>query len=82
MICRPHTAALAGAAPKELAKKEVPVFLSSLRGKAGTYMQSLAESLAVFIRGFDHRFAGEDIGENKQAVEKTIAFLSGPKSKT
>jgi hypothetical protein len=78
MICRPHTAALAAAAPKELSKKEVPVLLRSLREKAGSHMHGLADSLAIFIRGFDHRFAGEDIGEHKQAVEKTVRFLSGP----
>ncbi|MDR0326400.1 MAG: DUF6062 family protein [Oscillospiraceae bacterium] len=80
MICRPHTAALAAAAPKELSKKEAPVFTASLRQKASAYMQGLSESLAIFIRSFDHRFAGEDLGEHKQAVQVTAAFLSGPKS--
>jgi hypothetical protein len=50
VICRPHTSALAAAAPKGLAKKETPVFLASLQKKAEAHMQSLGESLAVFIR--------------------------------
>ena len=80
MICRPHTAALAEAAPKELSKKEAPAFAASLKHKASQYMEGLSESLAVFIRSFDHRFAGEDLGAHKQAVQTTAAFLSGPKS--
>jgi hypothetical protein len=78
VICRPHTAALAAAAPKELNKKETPVFSASLTKKAAAYMQGLHESLSVFIRSFDHRFAGEDLGEHKQAVQITARFLSGP----
>jgi hypothetical protein len=79
MICRPHTVALAAAAPKDLSKKEVSAFSASLRVKASKYMQGLSESLAVFIRSFDHRFMGEDLGKHKQAVQNAIAFLSGPK---
>ena len=79
MICRPHIVALAQAAPKELSKKESSAFSSSLRVKASKYMQNLSESLAVFIRSFDHRFMGEDLGEHKQAVQATIKFLSGSK---
>ncbi|MCL2002786.1 MAG: DUF6062 family protein [Oscillospiraceae bacterium] len=79
MICRPHTAALAARAPKELGKKETPVFTASLKKKAAAYMRGLHESLSVFIRSFDHRFAGEDLGEHKQAVQAAAAFLSGPK---
>jgi hypothetical protein len=76
-ICRPHTAAIAAAAPKELARKELPVFLASLRQKAEAHMKRLEESLAVFIRSFDHRFSGEDLGEHKQAVQAVQKFLSG-----
>jgi hypothetical protein len=79
MICRPHTAGLAAAAPGDLSKKEQPVFIKSLREKAEAYMKELHESLSVFIRSFDHRFMGEDLGEHKQAVQTTAKFLSGPK---
>jgi hypothetical protein len=79
VICRPHTAGLAAAAPKDLSKKELPDFLKSLRVKAAAYMQGLHDSLSVFIRSFDHRFAGEDLGEHKQAVQTAVRFLSGPK---
>jgi hypothetical protein len=77
MICRPHTAALAAAAPKALAKKETPVFLASLRQKAEAHINSLGDSLAVFLRSFDHRFAGEELGEHKQAVQAAAKFLNG-----
>jgi hypothetical protein len=77
-ICRPHTAGLAAAAPKELSRKELPVYIKSLREKAVDHMQGLHDSLSIFIRSFDHRFAGEELGENKQAVQKTVRFLSGP----
>jgi hypothetical protein len=79
VICRPHSAALAFTS-RELSKKEAPDFLKSLRGKAAAHMQGLHDSLSVFIRSFDHRFAGEDLGEHKQAVQNAIQFLSGPKS--
>ncbi|MDR0293182.1 MAG: DUF6062 family protein [Oscillospiraceae bacterium] len=80
MICRPHTVALAAAAPGELSRKETPVFLASLGQKAAAHMRGLSESLAVFIRSFDHRFAGGDLGEHRQAVQNAAAFLSGPKT--
>jgi hypothetical protein len=79
VICRPHSAGLAFTS-RELSKKEAPDFLKSLRGKATAHMKNLHDSLSVFIRSFDHRFAGEDLGEHKQAVQNTIKFLSGPKS--
>ncbi len=78
-LCRPHTAALANAAKEHLAKKEAPVFLASLREKAGASLKSMTESLEIFIRSFDHRFAGEDLGEHKQAVQNAAAFLCGAK---
>lgn len=79
LICRPHTAGLAAAAREKLPKKEAPVFLASLREKAGASLSRMTESLEVFIRSFDHRYAGEDLGENKQAVQNAAAFLCGPK---
>jgi hypothetical protein len=79
VICRPHTAGLAAAAPKGLSKKETPQFISALKEKAAAHMQELHGSLSVFIRSFDHRFMGEDLGEHKQAVQNTVGFLSGVK---
>lgn len=77
MICRPHTTALADSAPKALSRKETQVFTASAQKKAAAHMTRLESSLAVFIRSFDHRFAGEDLGENKQAVQAVMKFLSG-----
>ena len=77
MICRPHTAALAEIAPKALSRKETQVFTASLQKKAAAHMTSLENSLAIFIRSFDHRFSGEDLGEHKQAVQAVMKFLNG-----
>jgi hypothetical protein len=81
VICRTHTAGLAAAARKELGKKELPDFTASLRKKAAAHMQKLSESLSIFIKSFDHRFSGEDLGEHKQAVRDASKFLSGPEYK-
>jgi hypothetical protein len=78
-ICRPHTAGLAAAAKGGLNKKEAPAFQESLRKKAAGSLKKLTESLEVFIRSFDHRYAGEDLGEHKQAVQNAAAYLCGPK---
>ncbi|MDR1669577.1 MAG: DUF6062 family protein [Oscillospiraceae bacterium] len=78
-LCRPHTAALAAAARDELSKKEAPAFLASLREKSIASLSRMTESLEIFIRSFDHRFAGEDLGEHKQAVQNAAAFLCGAK---
>ena len=75
LVCRPHTAALAAAAPKELSRKETAAFLSSLTQKSGEHMKNLGESLAIFIRSFDHRYAGEELGEHKQAVQSVMKYL-------
>lgn len=79
VICRPHTAALTAAAPKELSKKENAEFSKSLMKKTAAAINEMAASLAIFIKSFDHRFADEPLGEHKQAVQNAIAFLSGPK---
>lgn len=76
-LCRPHMAGLAAAAPGTLSKKEVPVFIDGLFAKAKEQMEGLSESLAVFVKSFDHRFAGQPLGEHKEAVQKTAVFLSG-----
>jgi hypothetical protein len=79
VICRPHTLGLAAAAPKELSRKEAPLFLKSLKEKAVAHLQELHGGLSVFIRSFDHRFMGEDLGEHKLAVQNAVSFLSGVK---
>ena len=76
-ICKPHAAGLAAAAPLTLHKKDAAGFLQSLRKKEEAAARQISESLGIFIRSFDHRFAGEPLGEHKQAVQRAAEYLAG-----
>jgi len=73
-LCRAHTAGLAGRAGKDLPRKDAARFSRELCEKAKATLSANAESLGVFIKSFDHRFADTPLGEHAQAVERTAAF--------
>ena len=74
-ICRPHMAGLAAAAPRGLSKKEAAAFMENLTAKAKAQLSALSESLGIFIRSFDHRFAKEPLGGHKEAIQNAARFL-------
>ena len=79
-ICRPHIAGLLTAAERCLPKKERAAFAASMTEKATAVIKELEQSLAVFVRSFDHRFAGEELGEHKAASRRAADFMSGGKA--
>jgi hypothetical protein len=76
-ICFPHIAALSAQAKKDMSKKEYLVFSKVTQRLTTQYAQSLYTSVSAFCKSFDHRFAGMDLGADKDAVERCVHAMQG-----
>lgn len=76
-ICLKHTAGLLTAAPRDLNKKNAAAFSDSLAKKATEALLPVSESLGIFIKSFDHRYSGQELGEHRQATSRAINCLGG-----
>jgi len=76
-ICLPHTARLLHSAPGELGKKNAKLFAADLSAVVLPKAKELSERVSRFCKSFDHRFAGQDLGDAKTAVEDAVKWLSG-----
>lgn len=77
MICLRHSAGLAQNAKAALGRKEAAAFHKAVTARAGRAIGALHESVGIFVRSFDHRYADEDIGEHKTAPERGVQYLTG-----
>jgi hypothetical protein len=78
-ICLRHSAGLVRCAKTALPKKESARFIKSMSARAEKSLSALHESVSVFCRSFDHRFANEELGEHKHSIERAAAYLVGEK---
>lgn len=77
-FCLEHTAALLDAGQKELSEANYLSFSRDLLELARKELQELRAHVTEFCRSFDHENAGKPLSaEAKNAVEDTVAFLSG-----
>lgn len=74
-ICFPHYLQVLEAA-KGLPKKSVSLFYEDTTALAGKYLAALNEDVTHFCRMFDYRSAGSDWGNSKDAIERSIRFLT------
>ncbi len=80
-FCPTHLAKLLTCAQKELPKKLVGAFYQAHCKVAAKELFPLCEDISKFCKSFDHRFAGVPMGEERNAVERAIAYLTGEQSK-
>ena len=75
-FCKTHTARLLEMAEKTLPKKERIAFAADVIGCNRRYMDALKEDLDWFCKKFDYRYAKEDWKNSKDAIERTVKYLS------
>ncbi len=80
-FCPTHLARLLTCAKDELPKKLVGAFFRAHCEVAMKELDPLCGDVSKFCKSFDHRFAGVPMGEERSAVERTIAYLGGSQIK-
>ena len=76
-ICMEHYADLMTAAVnKGIPSKVLPDFYSDTSRLAGGYLEVLKNDITHFCSMFDYRSKGQDWGNSKDAIERSIEFLT------
>ncbi len=60
-----------------ISKKRLPDFLDAAQGVEMKYLQSLKDDVSHFCKKFDYRYQKEPWGNARDAIERSIRFLSG-----
>jgi hypothetical protein len=76
-FCLPHYARLLSLAKLTLSKKAFPDFYAAIAAVERAYLGTLSEDVSWFCKKFDYRYADEPWKNAKDAVERSIRFLSG-----
>ena len=76
-FCLPHYRRLLALAKLELSKKAFPDFYAAASAIERAYAATLSEDVSWFCKKFDYRYADEPWKNSKDAVERSIRFLSG-----
>lgn len=76
-FCLPHYRRLLALAKTTLSKKAFPDFYAALSQVERAYLSALSEDVSWFCKKFDYRYADEPWKNAKDAVERSIRFLSG-----
>jgi hypothetical protein len=74
--CFTDTAQLLGTAQKTMRRRAFGQFAESFGAVAKAEAEALKASVSRFCRSFDHRFAGQNLGDDKQAVERASEWLA------
>lgn len=76
-ICMEHyTDLLTAAANRGIASKVLPEFYTDTAKLAGGYLEVLKDDITHFCSMFDYRSKGQDWGNSKDAIERSIEFLT------
>lgn len=76
-FCLPHYRRLLALAKLSLSKKSFPDFYVQMASVERAYLSTLSEDVSWFCKKFDYRYADEPWKNAKDAVERSIRFLSG-----
>jgi len=76
-LCFPHIGALLDVSILHLKRKQLETFKQVVCAKAYVKLDDLSTKVSKFCKSFDHRFAGQDLGDSKTAIEQSIAWLTG-----
>lgn len=75
-FCLPHYARLMEGAAKGISRKNQEAFAQATRQVAARYLETLQKDVTHFCSMFDYRNNGGDFGNSKDAIERSIAFLT------
>lgn len=76
-LCLTHLTALLNVGAESLNKKRFESFYTDFATPSLAYLETLCEDVSQFCRSFDYRFGDEPLGRAKDAVERSVAHLSG-----
>lgn len=76
-LCLPHFARLTETAATAMSRKNTPEFQKACARLSRRSLQELKADVDHFCRMFDYRNAGGDWGNARDAVERTVEFLTG-----
>ena len=76
MFCLPHYARFVGLAQNRLNKKDFTSFYNDVSHVVGDFFDKICGDVSFFVKKFDYRFTDEPWGDQKNAPEKAIAFLT------
>lgn len=79
IFCLPHYALLLKKGRQSLDKKEFAAFESVISGITKTGILSLKDDVTGFCKMFDYRNSSAEWGNSRDAIERSIAFLTGYK---
>ena len=76
-ICMEHyTDLITAAANRGIPSKVLPEFYSDTSKLAGGYLEVLKDDITHFCSMYDYRRKGQDWGNSKDAIERSIEFLT------
>lgn len=76
-FCLPHYKMFLEVAKPRLGKKKFPEFYKVVSALELAYFDQLTEDVSWFCKKFDYRYNDEPWYNSKDAVPRTLAFLSG-----
>ena len=76
-LCFPHVGALLDVSGQYLKRRQLEAFRQTVAASAYARLDELSPKVSAFCKSFDHRFAGQDLGDAKTALEQSIAWLTG-----
>ena len=76
-FCLPHYRRLLSLAKSSMGKKEFAAFYETISELEQRYAETLSGDVSWFCKKFDYRYQDEPWNNAKDAVERTIRFLSG-----
>lgn len=80
-LCLPHFSMLTAAAASAMSRKNAPDFQKVCAALSRRHLAELKGDVDHFCRMFDYRNAGGDWGNSKDAIERTVGFLTGRPAK-
>lgn len=75
--CVPHLTRFLTSAKARMKGKTFADFYRSVYAVENAYIADTSEKLSRFVKSFDYRYANEPIADARDAVERTIALVSG-----
>lgn len=75
-FCLPHYAKFVSLARDRLSKKEFTSFFNDISRLETEYFDKLCDDVSFFVKKFDYRYADEPWGDQRNAPEKAIGFLT------
>lgn len=79
--CIPHTARFVSAANARMKSKRFGEFYKSIYSTEDKHISGISDKLSRFVKSFDYRYANVPVDDAKDAVEKTVALISGKNPK-